>query len=300
MTDTRRAYAELHLAVFLFGFTAILGDLISLAAVSLVWWRVMLTTLSFLFIVPVRKLVRTTRRADILKFVGIGILVGLHWICFFGAVKLANPSIALVCMATASFFTSIFEPLVTRQKANIYEIVLGLLIVPGMVLIVRSADLSMHWGIVVGILAAVLAALFAALNKVLVGRLDESSVSFLELGSAWIFISIIFPVLWWWTPEALSPFWPQSWDWGYLLFLAIGCTTLAYVLALRSLRHLTAFASNLTVNLEPVYGIALAWVLLDDAEELSTGFYWGTLVILLVVFAYPLLRRYFYRNTVLP
>lgn len=288
---TQRAYAELHLAVFLFGFTAILGDLISLAAISLVWWRVLLTTVSFLFLIPLRRLLLTTQRADLLKFMGIGVLVALHWICFFGAVKLANPSIALVCMATTSFFTALFEPLLTRQPPKIYEIALGLLIIPGMVLIVRSADLSMHWGIAVGVMSALFAALFAILNKMLVGRLDEISVSFLELGSAWLFISFLLPWLWWLGEDSILPFQPQHWDWLYLTFLALGCTTLAYVLALRSLRYLTAFASNLTVNLEPVYGIALAWILLDDAEELAPGFYWGALVILLVVFTYPVLRR---------
>lgn len=293
MTPTQRSYAELHIAVFLFGFTAILGDLISLSALSLVWWRVLLTSISFLFLLSIRKLLKAIDRKTLLKFMGIGVLVGLHWVCFFGAIKLANPSIVLVCMATTSFFTSLLEPLFSKQRIKGYEIILGLLIIPGMILIVNGAEMGMLPGIGVGLLAALLAALFATLNKMLVGKLDEKSVSFLELGSAWLFLSIVLPLYFLFseTTDALI-FWPRGLDWLYLLVLALLCTTLAYVLALRSLRYLTAFASNLTVNLEPVYGILLAYFLLDDKQELDPLFYWGALIILLAVFSYPLLRKW--------
>lgn len=293
MTPTQRSYAELHLAVFLFGFTAILGDLISLPALSLVWWRVFFASLSFFFLLPVIKLFRTTQRKILLQYMGIGLLVALHWICFFGAIKLANPSIVLVCMATTSFFTSLVEPLFSRKKIKAYEILLGLLIIPGMVLIVKGAEIGMLPGIAVGLIAALMAALFATLNKLLVGNLEEKSVSFLELGSAWLFLSIVLPFYFFFSEEGPSiSFWPQGPDWLYLIVLALLCTTLAYVLALRSLRHLSAFASNLTVNLEPVYGIILAYFLLDDKQELGSHFYWGALLILLSVFAYPILRRW--------
>ena len=293
MTPTQRSYAELHLAVFLFGFTAILGDLISLPALSLVWWRVFFASLSFFFLLPVIKLFRSTQRKILLQYMGIGLLVALHWICFFGAIKLANPSIVLVCMATTSFFTSLVEPLFSKKKINAYEILLGLLIIPGMVLIVKGAEIGMLPGIAVGLIAALMAALFATLNKLLVGNLEEKSVSFLELGSAWLFLSIVLPFYFFFSEEGPSiSFWPQGPDWLYLIVLALLCTTLAYVLALRSLRHLSAFASNLTVNLEPVYGIILAYFLLDDKQELDPHFYWGALLILLSVFAYPILRRW--------
>lgn len=297
MTPIQRSYAELHLAVFLFGFTAILGDLISLPALSLVWWRVFFTSLSFLFIIPVFRLFRTTDRRTLLKFMGIGVLVAMHWLCFFGAIKLSNPSIVLVCMATTSFFTSLVEPIFSKKRIKTYEIILGLLIVPGMILIVNGAEVGMLLGIGVGLIAALLAALFATLNKLLVGTLEEKSVSFLELGSAWLFLSIVLPIYFLFSEDGGSlQFWPQGLDWFYLLVLALLCTTLAYVLALRSLRHLTAFASNLTVNLEPVYGIILAYFLLNDRQELDPRFYWGALVILLAVFSYPLLRRWHKRR----
>lgn len=289
----QRAYAELHLAVLLFGFTAILGDLITLPALSLVWWRVLLTSLSFLLLIRVRKLIRETDRRTIYKFMGIGVLVGIHWICFFGAVKLANASITLVCMATASFFTALLEPLLTKTRVKLYEIALGILIVPGMILIVNSTELEMMWGIALALLSALIAAIFAILNKMLVGQMDEASVSFLEMGSAFLFISLVLPVYQWSLPAAGKlQFWPTQLDWVYLGFLALVCTTLGYLLALRSLRHLTAFASNLTLNLEPVYGILMAYFLLDDHQELDQNFYWGSLIIIFSVFTYPLLRRW--------
>ena len=298
MDNIKRAYLELHIAVFLFGFTAILGDLIQLSALVLVWWRVLLTTLSLLFLVRVGKIFRELSRNTILQYMGIGILVAFHWLAFYGAIKLSNASIALICMATTSFFTALIEPLIMRQRVRGYEILLGLLIIPGMALIVSSTAASMNMGILAGLASAFLAALFATFNKRLIGRTNEMSITFLELGSAWLFLSIVIPI-YLLNRETPLNFLPSGTDWLYLLTLALLCTTLAYVLALRSLRHLSAFASNLTVNLEPVYGIALAWLLLNEDQELDPGFYWGVLIILAAVFSYPLLRRRFGRGVII-
>jgi drug/metabolite transporter (DMT)-like permease len=296
MNDVKRAYVELHIAVFLFGFTAILGSLIDLSALVMVWWRVLITSISLLFMVRVLKLFRHLPLKAILQFAGIGVLVAIHWLAFYGAIKLSNASITLVCMATTSFFTAFLEPLIMKHKVRWYEIGLGVLIIPGMALIVNSTEASMNMGIIVGLIAAFMAALFATFNKRLVGKSDEMSITFIELGSAWLFLSIVIPIYMSISEEHVQ-FWPVSlMDWVYLIILALLCTTLAYVLALRALRHLSAFAANLTVNLEPVYGIALAWVMLNEHKELSTGFYWGVLIILVSVFSYPLLKRYLNRR----
>ena len=292
MEGEKRAYLELHVAVFLFGFTAILGDLIQLSAVVIVWWRVLLTSISLLSLVRVGQLLRSLPKQTLLQFMGIGVLVALHWVAFYGAIKLANASITLICMATTSFFTSFLEPLVMHHRLRWYEILLGLLIIPGMALIVNSTEAEMNAGLLVGLSAAFLASLFATFNKKMVGKSDEMSITFLELGSAWTFLSLVLPVYIWYSSEPVAVQPPMLSDWVYLLLMALLCTTLAYVLALRSLRHLSAFASNLTVNLEPVYGIFLAWILLRENEELSNGFYLGVLLILLVVFSYPLIRRW--------
>ncbi len=282
LNSTQRAYFELHIAVLLFGFTAILGDLITLSALVLVWWRMGITTFSIPFLTSIKSKIAALSPALTVKYMGIGVLVALHWICFFGAVKLANASISLICMATTAFFTALIEPVVFKQKIKKEELSLGLLMIPGVLLIVNNTEWDMMTGILVGLTSAFLAALFAVLNKTLVEKAEPLTITFLELGSGWLFLTICLPVYLLYQPA--TPFMPQGFDWLWLLMLALGCTTLAYVLSLRSLKQISAFASTLTINLEPVYGIFLAWIFLGDAEELSPQFYLGCLLILGAVF----------------
>lgn len=297
MTPVQRAYIELHIAVLLFGFTAILGKLIQLPAISIVWWRVLITSISLLLLIRGGSKLKHIAPRLRLQFMGIGILVGLHWLTFYGAVKLSNASLTLVCFATTSFFTSIAEPIILRRPFSKLELGLSLLIIPGMALIFNHVKLDQLLGMAVGIASAFLAALFGTFNKKLIGKTDELSITFLELSSAWLFISLILPFLMWQNKEPLT--WlPSTMDWVYLMILALVCTTFAYVLALRSLRHISAFAANLTINLEPVYGIILAWVLLHENRELSAGFYIGVAVISVAVFSYPWLKKNFDRRNV--
>lgn len=292
MNPTQRAYLELHIAVFLFGFTAILGDLIQLPAIVLVWWRVLITSFSLLFLIKMGRRLRGIGRKRIMQYMGIGVFVAIHWICFYGAIKLANASIALICMATTSFFTSLIEPFVMKQRLRWYELLIGLLIIPGIALIANTTEVAMLDGLIVGLLSALMAALFATLNKRMIHHADAMSITFLELSSSFLVLSLILPFFLHFSPEAVR-FSPSPSDWAYLMVLSLLCTTLAYVLSLRSLQYLSAFAANLTVNLEPIYGIALAWILLDDRQELTTGFYIGCLMILLAVFSYPFIRKKF-------
>jgi len=292
MKPTTKAYLELHLAVFLFGFTAILGDLISLSASILVWWRVLITSLSLLLLLRFgKRMSKMSRRLQLILF-GIGILVALHWITFFAAIKYSNASIALIALATASFFTAILEPLILKKAISPVEVGLGLLIVPGMILVVNNIDLDMQFGVLLGIVSAILAATFSTLNKKYIDDADPMTITFIELGSAWLFITCCLPFIYFFS-EASPAFLPTGHDLIYLLILALVCTTFAYILNLRALKHLTAFASNLTINLEPVYGIILAWLILNENEELSTGFYLGCFLIVTVVFAYPILKKKF-------
>ena len=294
MNATKRAYVELHIAVFLWGFTAILGDLIQMSALTLVWWRVLLTTISLLFFIKGGKAVLKLPRKTILQFAFAGALTGFHWITFFGAIKLSNASITLVCMATTAFFTAIVEPIVLKTKFKYWEIFLGFLVIPGMYLIVDSVDASMHIGIWVGLLSAFLAAIFGSLNKKWISKAEPYSITFIEMSSAWLVICLMLPFFM--DFNSIENLIPSAQDFIYLLILALGCTTFTWVLALRALKHLTAFASSLTVNLEPVYGIFLAWIILEEYKELSPGFYLGVAIILGVVFSYPLLDRIFGRK----
>jgi drug/metabolite transporter (DMT)-like permease len=289
----RRAYLELHLAVFLFGFTAILWKVISISATSLVWWRVLIACLGMLVPVRISRTLREVLLKRILQYLGIGVIVAVHWITFFGAIKASNASVALIAMATTSFFTALVEPVLMKRRVDMREILLGLLIIPAMALIVHGIDSGMYFGLVLGLISAILASIFASLNKLLIDHARPMQIAFFEMSGVWIFISLLLIVSGIVAPSVaeFALAWPVGMDWVYLVILALACTTFAYVLSVRALHHLSAFASNLVVNLEPVYGIALAWVLLKENHELSPGFYIGVSLIIVVVFCYPFIRK---------
>jgi len=289
MTDKRIAYFQLHIAVILYGLTAILGDLISISAVSLVWWRVLITSLSLIFFINYGKSLFKLDKGLALKFFGIGAIIAVHWITFYGAIKLSNASIVLAAMATTSLFTSIVEPIVTGKSFQKLELILGLLVIPPMLLIANNIEFNMMDGLLVGLLSAFLAAVFASFNKLLVDKASPYEISFLEMFSAFIVISCVLPFL---DQKAVS-FWPQGSDWLYLIILSLLCTTLAFVISMMALKKVSAFDANLVVNLEPVYGIFLAILILKEHQEMSPHFYWGVLLILLVVFSHPFLKKKF-------
>ncbi|MFM9949297.1 MAG: DMT family transporter [Saprospiraceae bacterium] len=292
MTDKLRAYFYLHFCVLIWGFTAILGKLISLKAVPLVWWRVTLCCATLVLLIP-RAQFRGISRKLYAQMFGIGILVGIHWLCFYGAVKLSNASVAVATMATTSFFSALVEPLLTRQKVKGYELALGLLILPGMALIVGNIDWGMRIGFAVGIVGALLAAVFSSLNKRLVDNNPPPPLvmSFTELFGGVAVCSLVLPFLLWQSPD--TPLIPTNLDWGWLLILAWVCTLLPYYLTLLAMRYISAFATNLTINLEPVYGVLLAAVFFREDKDLNPQFYLGVIVILLAVFSHPFLKSRF-------
>jgi drug/metabolite transporter (DMT)-like permease len=292
MDETKKAYLELHFTVFLFGFTGILGKLISLEELPLVWWRMFLTSLSFLVFLPT--ILRAIKKVNDLKFIRhlafIGVLVAIHWVCFFVSIKYSNVSIALICFSTTTFFTALLEPIMTKAKFNKYEIGLGLLIIPGMYLIVNAVKSEYIFGVVLGVIGALLATVFSIMNKKIVTRIDAVSITAIELSSGWAFLSLIIPFYFIYFTE--QPFLPNGWeDMTYLLVLSLVCTTLAYILSIRILKYLSAFTVNLTISLEPIYAIIMAFILFQENKELSGNFYWGAIIILAAVFSHPILKR---------
>lgn len=298
MSEKLRAYLYLHLCVFIWGFTAILGKLISLKALPLVWWRVALCCATLWMLIP-RAQLRGMGRAMTLRLLGIGALVGLHWLCFYGAIKLSNASVGVVSMATASFFAALLEPVLFRRPIKWYELSLGLLVIPGIALIVGAIDWEMRWGFAVGIAAAFLAALFTALNKQV---LDSSqppppfAMTLIELGGGLILCSLILPVYLFFYPE--TPMAIRSADWIWIPVLAFVCTLAPYYLTLLAMRHISAFATNLSVNLEPVYGVILAALIFGEHQEMNVNFYIGVGVIIAAVFGHPLLKYYVERRSI--
>jgi drug/metabolite transporter (DMT)-like permease len=279
----------------LWGFTAILGDLIQLPALQLVWWRVLLTSISLLFFLRPGRIYWKISRPMLVRYSFAGILTGLHWLAFYGSIKMSNASIALICMATCAFFTSLLEPVLMKQKAKWHEIITGFLIIPGMVLIAENIELKMITGFWVGMLASLLAAIFSILNKKWVNQAEPMTITFIEMSAAWVLLSAVMPIYFNRVPG--GQFWPGWQDFALLLVLAVFCTTLTWMLALRALKHISAFASTLAVNMEPVYGILLAVLILDDHRELKSGFYWGVLLIMAVVFTFPFINKWFLGKT---
>ncbi|MFN4081844.1 MAG: DMT family transporter [Saprospiraceae bacterium] len=296
MSEKLRAYLYLHLCVFIWGFTAILGKLISLKALPLVWWRVALCCAALWMLIP-RAQLRSMDRAMILRLFGIGALVGLHWLCFYGAIKLSNASVGVVSMATASFFAALLEPVLFRRPLKWHELSLGLLVIPGIALIVGAIDWEMRWGFAVGIAAAFLAALFTALNKQVLDSPHPPppfAMTLAELGGGLILCSLILPIYLLRYPE--TPMAIQGADWMWIPVLAFVCTLAPYYLTLLAMRHISAFATNLSVNLEPVYGVVLAALIFGEHREMNAHFYIGVGVIIAAVFGHPLLKHYVERD----
>ena len=294
MSEKIKSYLQLHIAVLLFGFTAILGRLIDLQEIVIVWYRLLFTCLSLLFIPQVWRALNNMSRQRYLQLVGIGVIVSMHWVMFYGAVKYSNVSVTLSCMATASFFTALIEPVITNRKHKLYELLLGLLIIPGIYLIFYFSDFYLT-GIIMGLLAAFLAAVFSSFNKRMVAHQDALSMTFVELGGGWVFLSLALPVYWQFFPE--SRLMATGMDLGYLLILALLCTTFAYVLSIHALKQLTAFANAITINLEPIYGILMAFLIFQENEQMDNRFYLGTRLVLLALFLHPVIEHYIKKRT---
>ncbi|MBK8726063.1 MAG: DMT family transporter [Holophagaceae bacterium] len=281
MTPHAKAFWQIHACVVLWGFTAILGKLISLPALALVWWRMALVVAVLLAVPRVWRGLRALPRRLLGIYAGIGVLVSLHWLTFYGAIKLANASVAVTCIALGPVFLALVEPWIARRRFDARELLLGIAVVPGVALVVGGVPAGMRLGIAVGTLSALLVAVFGSLNKRFVERADPLTVTCIELGAGTVFLTLLAPFL----PHsgALFPI-PGPRDALLLGLLATGCTLLPFALSLVALRHLSAFAAQLAVNLEPVYAIGLAIVLLGEQRELTGWFYTGVAIILLAVF----------------
>ncbi len=288
MTPTSKAYWQIHFCVLLWGFTAIFGKLITLPALQLVWWRMLLVTATLLALPRVWRGLRAMSGRLLLRFAGIGIVVALHWLTFYGAIKLSNASVAVSCMALGSVFAAMIEPFITNRRFDTRELVLGIIVVPGIVMLVGGVPGNMRLGIAIGVLSAFLTALFSALNKRYVERADPLTVTCLELGAGAAFLTLIAPLL----PHTGAAFTlPGVQDALLLLALAMACTLLPFILSLIALRNISAFSTQLALNLEPVYAIVIAILLLNEQRELTPRFYAGVAMILIAVFAHPLTMR---------
>ncbi|MGE4069656.1 MAG: DMT family transporter [Lysobacterales bacterium] len=287
MTANARAQWQIHFCVLLWGFTAILGKLISLPALALVVWRMLLVALVLALVPRVWSGLTRLSPRMLLGFAGIGVVVALHWLTFYGAIKLANASVAVICIALAPVFLALVEPLITRKRFDMRELALGIAVVPGVALVVGGVAPEMRLGVAVGALSALLVAIFGSLNKRYIERADPLTVTAIELGAGALFLFVLGLLV----PALGDPLpWPSSADAGLLLLLALACTLLPFALSLVALRQLSAYSAQLAINLEPVYAILLAIPLLGEQRELSPQFYLGVAIVLLAVILHPWLQ----------
>lgn len=272
MSTFKRALLQLHLFVFLAGLTGPLGYLIQLNGLMLVFYRMLFTLLVLLILYFTWYKKETFALATKLKLIGVGAIIALHWVCFYGSIKLANVSIALVCFSSTSMFTSFIEPIANKSKIKWKNLLIGGLSFMGILLIFHF-DTKFRTGIIVGLLSALLAAVFSVINKSVTTKVDTFSIQFYEMMGGVFFLTIIILVS---AIISKNQFvYPTKTDLIWLLVLALACTVWANHLMLSSLKQISAFTLNVTLNLEPVYGILIAFFVFKEQKQLGMSFYMG-------------------------
>lgn len=276
----KKAFLQLHIAVLLAGFTAIFGKLIILNEGMLVLYRMLLSAALLGLILLFRKEFTQISFLNIVKFFGVGTIVAMHWVTFYGSIKYSNVSVSVTCLSAIGFFTSFFEPIIKRRKIDVAEVALGLLAIAGIYLIFNFYP-EYKTGIIFGIISAMLASLFPIYNKDLLEKFSVKTVTFYEMTGGFISLCIIIPAYLNFFPAKY--FIPTFFDWMWLLILAAFCTVLSFILSLNALKLISAFTANLTYNLEPVYSIILAFIIFKENRFLGKGFYFGFALILLAI-----------------
>jgi drug/metabolite transporter (DMT)-like permease len=291
----KKALLQMHLAVLLWGFTGVLGRAITLDAPVLVWYRMLMTATIMAVILSFKGQWVRIDRKDFKQLTLIGCLFAIHWVAFYGAIKLANASIALICLSTASIFTTIIDAIAHKKKPEVKELLIGALALLGVFVMYLIPEIQKSFnhnkfidplpnrtlGIVSGVIAALLSSVFTVLNKRMASRYPARTMVFYEMGSGWLLISLFLPFQFYYYPA--TAFQPQLWDFIWLIILSLCCTVWAQSLALNALKHISSFTATLSVNLEPVYGIILAFMLFKENKELQWSFFVGMGLIVLSV-----------------
>ncbi|QQL50702.1 DMT family transporter [Mucilaginibacter ginkgonis] len=281
----------LHFTVFIWGFTGVLGKLISISAINLVWYRVLIAFATLFLYFNIRKVVFKVDRKTFIKLFLTGALVGGHWILFFGSIKASTLSVALVCLSSITLFTAIFEPLINKKAISKLEIAAGILIIAGIIIIFKFESRYTK-GIIMGLFSAIFASLFSIINARQVKKLEAPVIAFYELAGALIWISLFLAATGGFANFAV----PGSQDFGYLLLLGTVCTSLAYVAGVSVMREFSAFKVALITNLEPVYGIVMSFLFFGELRLLTLGFWIGAILILSTVFLFPFAQKHISRR----
>ncbi len=284
LQNTRsNALALLHFVVLLFGFTGILGKLISVSSLDLVFYRMAIAALALLLFCWATKRLKVSKK-HFFYLLGIGLIVALHWVAFFESIKLTNVSLALACLSSASFFTAILEPIFLKKKLNPVDLILGVFVILGVSLMFQ-VEAGNVLGIVVALISALLAALFTVLNAKAFHYAPPSTVSLVEMLGGFVGVTAMLLIF-----KGKLPDLPNVNDTFWLLILGVLCTAFAFVASIRVMQHLSPFTVALSVNLEPIYAIFLAFIIFNEHHELGLTFYVGASLIFLSVFAKPVIN----------
>ena len=276
----KKAFLQLHFAVFLAGFTGVLGRLITLNEGWLVWYRLLISSVTMWIIFSLAGKLQRISTKDILKLSGIGFLSALHWVSFYGSIKYANVSVALVCFSATGFFTALFEPFFSKRKINVIEVLLGLIVIAG-IYIIFHFDPKYKTGIILGVACAILLAIVMILIRQFVQKINSQTILTYQLSGGFITLSLFMPF--YLSAFPTSNVIPGFSDWMWLLVLAWFCSVLAFQFSVNALQKLTAFTVNLSFNLEPVYGILLAFFVYHENKELNWSFFIGLGLIVLAL-----------------
>ncbi len=282
-------YLHLHLLVFIAGFTAILGELITIGSLELVWYRMSIAgVLMFIYIKIIRLNIKITKKT-FLRFSAAGVIIALHWITFFEAINQANVSIALAMFSSGAFFASFIEPIFFKRRILAYEILFGIIVILG-VFLITSSEMDYINGIVLGLLSAMFSTLFAVINGRFIERYNATVISFYEFISGVIFLTVF--ILLSGTRFNVEFFTLSNSDWIYIFILSSICTAYAFIGAVEVMRYISPFTVILSYNLEPVYGIAMALILFPETEQMSHQFYIGAILILITILFDAVFKNY--------
>lgn len=279
LSDNVKSYLHLHLIVFVWGFTAVLGALISLDSLPLVWFRMVLAVLFVALYIIYQKIPINVSSKVLLQLLFAGVIIALHWFTFFRAIKVSNVSVTLACLSTGAFFASFLEPLLFGRKVVWYEVFFGIIVVIGLSIIFRVESRYVE-GILLALTSAFLSALFSVYNSKFAKLYNPTMISFYELTGGIIFFSLLLLGS---GSFSVDFFTISASDWLYLAILSSFCTAYAFIASVKVMRFLSPYTVMLTINLEPIYGIILAVLVFHEKEQMSLHFYLGALIILATV-----------------
>ena len=288
LNDNLKSYLHLHFIVFVWGFTAVLGALITLDALPLVWFRMAVAVGFILLYIGIKKIPMKVPPKTLMLFLFAGLIIALHWFTFFKAIKVSNISVTLACLSTGAFFASLMEPIAYGRKIIWYEVVFGLIVIAGLYIIFKVEGQFLY-GILLALTSAFLSALFSIINGKFAKEYNPTIISFYELLGGVLFFSIF---LLFSNSFKASFFKVSNSDWIYLIILSTFCTAYAFIASVKVMKFLTPYTVMLTINLEPIYGIILAVIVFKDKEKMTSDFYIGAIIILATVIINGIVKFY--------